>query len=87
MFNYPDLALIFFTDNPTKNTIISNTVIQIREIKLTAIARGVGRIDDNNTVITPSLTPNPEGAKSTTKPMIHDRVCAPASVKIDEIGN
>ena len=61
---------------------ISKTVIQIRAMKLIAIASGVGRIGDNKILIMPSLTPNPPGAITTIKPTIHESVYAAARLNI-----
>ena len=61
-------------NKPIKKTAISKIVIQTREIKLIAIASGVGITVESIKVSTPSRTPNPEGAKRTTNPMIHDNV-------------
>ncbi|GAI73024.1 unnamed protein product [marine sediment metagenome] len=65
---------------------ISNNVIQMRAIKLIAIAKGAGKIGNKSSVIIPSLTPNPPGAKITTKPVIQDKIYAADNVNIFEMG-
>jgi hypothetical protein len=67
---------------PIKKTMTSNTVIQIREIRLIAIATGKGIMVDKYKVIVPSRIPSPPGAKIAIKPMVHDKIYATATANI-----